>query len=78
MKVYFVSLGCDKNLVDSEYMLGLLRDAGHTLTEDEAVIMNEVQLLTMKPIIYVANVADSEAAEEPLSNEMYVALKKEA
>ena len=36
MLVYFVSLGCDKNLVDSEYMLGLLRDAGHTLTEDEA------------------------------------------
>lgn len=36
MQVYFVSLGCDKNLVDSEYMLGLLRDAGHTLTEDEA------------------------------------------
>ena len=36
MQVYFVSLGGDKNLVDSEYMLGLLRDAGHTLTEDEA------------------------------------------
>lgn len=36
MQIYFVSLGCDKNLVDSEYMLGLLRDAGHILTEDEA------------------------------------------
>lgn len=36
MRVYFISLGCDKNLVDSEYMLGLLRDAGHILTEDEA------------------------------------------
>ncbi|MBQ8799412.1 MAG: 30S ribosomal protein S12 methylthiotransferase RimO [Lachnospiraceae bacterium] len=36
MRIYFVSLGCDKNLVDSEYMLGLLREAGHTLTEDEA------------------------------------------
>ena len=36
MQVYFISLGCDKNLVDSEYMLGLLRDAGHTLTEEEA------------------------------------------
>lgn len=36
MRIYFISLGCDKNLVDSEYMLGLLRDAGHTLTEDEA------------------------------------------
>ena len=36
MRIYFISLGCDKNLVDSEYMLGLLRDAGHILTEDEA------------------------------------------
>lgn len=36
MKVCFVSLGCDKNLVDSEVMLGLLRDAGYTLTDDEA------------------------------------------
>ena len=36
MRIYFVSLGCDKNLVDSEYMLGLLREAGHTLTENEA------------------------------------------
>lgn len=36
MRIYFISLGCDKNLVDSEYMLGLLRDAGHTLTEEEA------------------------------------------
>lgn len=44
MRIYFISLGCDKNLVDSEYMLGLLRDAGHTLTEDEteaeAIIIN--------------------------------------
>lgn len=36
MRVYFISLGCDKNLVESEYMLGLLRDSGHTLTEEEA------------------------------------------
>lgn len=35
MKILFVSLGCDKNLVDSEVMLGLLRDNGHTLTNDE-------------------------------------------
>ena len=48
------------------------------LTEDEAEIMSEVQLLTMKPIIYVANVADNEAAKEPLGNEMYCALKEEA
>lgn len=35
MKVLFVSLGCDKNLVDSEYMLGILRDAGYEFTDDE-------------------------------------------
>jgi len=36
MKVIFVSLGCDKNLVDSEVMLGLLRDSGYEFTDDEA------------------------------------------
>jgi ribosomal protein S12 methylthiotransferase len=32
MKIGFVSLGCPKNLVDSEVMLGLAQEAGHTLT----------------------------------------------
>ena len=36
MKVLFVSLGCDKNLVDTEYMIGILKDAGHTFTNEEA------------------------------------------
>ncbi len=44
MKVLMVSLGCDKNLVDSEVMLGLLKKAGHEITNDEtkaeAVIIN--------------------------------------
>lgn len=44
MKIYFVSLGCDKNLVESEYMLGLLCSEGHSLTEQEeeaeAIIIN--------------------------------------
>lgn len=35
MRIYFVSLGCDKNLVDSEVMLGLLREAGFSFTDDE-------------------------------------------
>ena len=35
MKILFVSLGCDKNLVDSEVMLGLLRRDGFELTDDE-------------------------------------------
>ncbi len=34
MKIGFISLGCPKNLVDSEVMLGLARRAGHTLTTD--------------------------------------------
>ncbi len=36
MKIGFVSLGCPKNLVDGEVMLGIARDAGHTLTADAA------------------------------------------
>ncbi len=35
MNVLLVSLGCDKNLVDSEMMLGMLADAGYTVTDDE-------------------------------------------
>ena len=36
MKIGLVSLGCPKNLVDSEVMLGLAREAGHELTGDAA------------------------------------------
>lgn len=35
MKILFISLGCDKNLVDSEKMLGLLNGRGYTITDDE-------------------------------------------
>ena len=35
MKIFFVSLGCDKNLVDSEMMLGILAEHGHTIVDDE-------------------------------------------
>lgn len=35
-KIFFISLGCDKNLVDSEMMLGLLSDSGYEFTDDEA------------------------------------------
>jgi len=34
MKLGFVSLGCPKNLVDGEVMLGLAREAGHEVTAD--------------------------------------------
>ena len=36
MNILFVSLGCDKNLVDSEMMLGELTLAGHTIVNEEA------------------------------------------
>ena len=35
MKVMFVSLGCDKNLVDTENMLGILNDRVYTFKDDE-------------------------------------------
>lgn len=44
MKIMFISLGCDKNLVDTEKMLSLLEQAGHTFTDEEreaeAMIIN--------------------------------------
>ena len=44
MKIMFVSLGCDKNLVDTEMMLGMLEEAGYQFTDDEdeaeAVVVN--------------------------------------
>src|SRR5580765_7259256 len=36
MKIGMISLGCPKNLVDSEVMLGLAQQAGHELTQDPA------------------------------------------
>ena len=36
MKIGFLSLGCPKNLVDGEVMLGIAREAGHELTADAA------------------------------------------
>ena len=35
MNILFVSLGCDKNLVDTEMMLGMLREQGYFFTDDE-------------------------------------------
>ncbi|MDY2700154.1 MAG: 30S ribosomal protein S12 methylthiotransferase RimO [Lachnospiraceae bacterium] len=44
MKILFISLGCDKNLVDSEVMLGMLAEQGYYFTDDEteaeAVVVN--------------------------------------
>lgn len=44
MKIMFISLGCDKNLVDTEMMLGILAEKGFSFTdmeeEAEAVVVN--------------------------------------
>lgn len=44
MNVLFISLGCDKNLADSEEMLGLLNEAGHQIVDSEeeadAIVVN--------------------------------------
>lgn len=43
-KIGFISLGCSKNLVDTEMMLGLLREAGYEMTdsleEADMIIVN--------------------------------------
>lgn len=44
MKILFISLGCDKNLVDTEMMLGMLTQKGYFITDDEqeadAIVIN--------------------------------------
>ena len=37
MNIMFVSLGCDKNLADTEMMMGLLEKRGFSFTDDEAL-----------------------------------------
>ena len=44
MKIGLVSLGCPKNLVDSEVMLGLAQGAGHELTEDAAQALSLIHI----------------------------------
>src|SRR5579864_3059625 len=49
MKIGLISLGCPKNLVDSEVMLGLARDAGHELTQDAA----EAEVLVVNTCAFI-------------------------
>ena len=50
MKVGFIALGCSKNLVDSEKMMGMLKENGHELVnspvEAEAIIINTCGFIT--------------------------------
>ncbi|UCF73780.1 MAG: 30S ribosomal protein S12 methylthiotransferase RimO [Deltaproteobacteria bacterium] len=49
-RIYFVSLGCVKNLVDSEYILGLIKEEGYDITDDpldaEIAIVNTCAFIT--------------------------------
>ncbi len=48
------------------------------LSEDETELLGDTNLLTLKPIIYAANVSEDEAAEVSPDNELYNKLKAEA
>ncbi len=49
MKVLFISLGCDKNLVDSEYMLAKLMAHGYEITDDE----NEADVIVINTCCFI-------------------------
>ena len=48
------------------------------LSDDELAMFYDTPLLTMKPVIYVANVSEDDAGGEPADNAMYEALKVHA
>ena len=45
------------------------------LTEDELAYLSDTPLITMKPVIYAANVSEDEVSEEPTDNAGYMTLK---
>jgi ribosomal protein S12 methylthiotransferase len=51
VKIGFLSLGCPKNLVDGEVMLGIARDAGHEITPDS----NEADVLVVNTCAFIDN-----------------------
>ena len=62
MKILFVSLGCDKNLVDSEEMLGSLREKGFSFTDDE----NEADAAIVNTCCFIMD-AQKESIDQILS-----------
>ncbi len=73
----------DKTLASELELLNRAKawlDEGHSarsmeLTEDEATLLDQSPLLSRKPIIYVANIGESEVSGEYESNPNYLALK---
>ena len=69
MKILFISLGCDKNLVDTEVMLGLLASRGYEMTDDE----QEADIIVLNTCCFI-----HDAKEESIQNILEMAeLKKE-
>ncbi|ONI46397.1 hypothetical protein AN642_03135 [Epulopiscium sp. SCG-B10WGA-EpuloA2] len=64
--VAFVSLGCDKNLVDSEHMLGLLNKDGFSLIGDE----NKAEVLIVNTCCFIED-AKKESIEQILEVAKY-------
>ncbi len=69
MRVLFVSLGCDKNLVDSEVMIGMLAKKGYSFTDDET----QADIVVVNTCCFI-----NDAKEESIKNILEMAeLKKE-
>ncbi len=49
MKILFISLGCDKNLADTEFMLGKLENKGYSFTDDE----QEAELIIVNTCCFI-------------------------
>ncbi|MCR5788922.1 MAG: radical SAM protein, partial [Lachnospiraceae bacterium] len=70
MKIFMASLGCDKNLVDSEEMLGLLAAEGFSVTDDE----REAEVIIVNTCAFIGD-----AKEESIRTILELsAFKKEA
>lgn len=68
-KILFVSLGCDKNLVDSEMMLGLLAAGGYAFTDDES----EADIVVVNTCCFIGD-----AKEESINTILEMAQLKES
>ncbi len=69
MKIHFISLGCDKNLVDSEMMLGMLAQKGYSFTDDEM----QADIIVVNTCCFI-----NDAKEESINTILEMAeLKKE-
>ncbi|MBD5087732.1 MAG: 30S ribosomal protein S12 methylthiotransferase RimO [Clostridiales bacterium] len=69
MKILFVSLGCDKNLVDSEFMLGMLKESGYEITDDET----EAEIIVVNTCCFI-----HDAKEESITTILEMAELKES